>query len=420
MKYPNGYYCVTAGDVVLRLQLTLPYNFSTFKYNPYPVVEFADIPLPGQFWPTSTVEQLCGAQQEYNDYRNRLFNHLKKQSHPKVITSVFSKWPENAWTDEAGEIIRVMTPPGVPPPQVIVPPPINNDLWRALELTAAEMDQIVTLPPVSGGETTGTNSGFQVNQLQEATDSVHAPDIQAHANGFVEVYQKTRKIMAQGYQVPRLLNITGRGHIPDAIEFSKNNIDENADIIVYTGTALSNSPTVRTQQVIELWKAGILQNANDPAEAQRKVLSLLDANGIGEFQEEKRADEEKAQLENLAMGRNEMVKPPIPFDDHRIHYEVHCTQMKSPEFSTWPIQVQQELFAHAIMHAKYVNPQQAIQLALDIGMPQLIPFILPPQQQAPGQPPPEAPPQQPVQNGPPQGQPGQPPNGGPPPAPPPQ
>jgi hypothetical protein len=389
-KYPKGRYVVTAGDIVLRYQEMLPYGFTSMS-NPYPVVEFPDLELAGQFWPTSMVEQLIGPQREYAEGRQRIINHLNKQAHPKIICSIFHKFPENAWNDEAGEVIKILTPPNVAPPQVITPPAISQDQWRSLELIRQEMDEISGLPPVATGEAGTTTSGFQVNLLQEANDAVHAPDVRSHEMAFEELYQKARKIMAQGYVVPRLISIAGRAHIPDVVEFSQNNIDENSEIIVYTGSALANSPAVRTQQVIELWNAGILMDDMNPAEGKRRALSMLDTNGIGEFQEEKKRDEEKARLENLNIIKGQHVKPPLPFDDHIIHYTQHTDQMKSPEFDTLDEMTQKELFAHALLHMKFINPEQAIQTALELGMELLIPMLLPPQLPQPANP--EAPPE---------------------------
>jgi hypothetical protein len=398
-KYPHGAYAVTAGTLLLKYQEVLPYGFELLD-NPYPVVELADIELAGQFWPTCTVEQLAGIQREYNDYRSKLKNHLAKCIHPKIIASIYSKWPEGAWNDEPGEVIQILTPPGVMEPHVVQPPMISPDLWKALEMLRGEADMVANLPPASPQGPGAPQSGFQLNMLQEQVDSVHAPDIRRHEAAFEELYYKLRKIMAQGYDVPRLISISGKNHIPDEVEFSAENIDENAEIIVYTGSALSHSPAVRTQQVIELWNAGILQDSSNPVEAQRKALDMLDAQGITLYQEKAREDEEKARLENLNFTRSQPVIPPLPFDNHTIHYDSHCSQMKGSEFDQYSDVQKKEIYAHTLLHMKYVNPQQAVNTALELGIPELLPMLMPPQM--PGQPPP---PQQASQ--------GQPPPGGP-------
>lgn len=380
-EYPKGRYVVVGGGVVLRISFELPYKMYT-EGNPFPVVEFNDIELADQFWPTSVTEQLIGPQREYSDYRNKIVNHLNKQAHPKIIVSVFSKFPANAWNDEAGEVIKVVTPPGVMEPKVIIPPPISSDIWNALNALNHEIDEISGLPASAVGSPGTATSGFQVSLLQEATDSVHAPDIRGHELAFEELYRKMRKIMKLGYDIPRLIRVAGRANVPDVVEFSGSNIDEHTDIVVYTGSGLSNSPAVRTQQVIELWNAGLLQDDINPAEGKRKALTMLDSQGIGEFQEEKRRDEEKGRLENLKFTRMQPVEPPIPFDDHRMHYNIHTDQMKSPEFDLWQPQQKIQLYVHTLLHMKYINPMEAANTAIALGLPQLVQILLPPQMQA--------------------------------------
>ena len=384
VQYPQGMYALIAGDKVIKYSPLLPYGFAG-DTNPYPVVEFCDLDFAGQFWPTTIVEQLIAPQREYHYIRAKLRNHIAKQVHPKILVSAHSKFPENAWTDEAGEVIRILTPPGIMEPQVIVPPPISQDVWNTLGLIKEEMDTIPTLYRASEGQSGGATSGFQVNLLQEATDSVHAPDIRSHELEYEELYKKMRKMMALGYTVPRLISAIGRNYIPDVIELSTNNIDQDAEIIVMTASALSNSPAIRTQQVIELWKSVILTDDNNPSEGKRKALTLLDTNGLGEFQEEKRRDEEKARLENLSLMRGQPVEPPLPFDDHVVQYMIHVDETKSPGFALWPEPQKQQLYIHIVQHMKYFNPQQALNTLNELGLgqlgPQLLPQMFQPQQQ---------------------------------------
>jgi hypothetical protein len=402
-KYPNGRFTVVAGNKLIRYMETLPYGFAN-DTNPYPVVEFSDLEFAGQFWPTTTVEQLVPAQREYNYLRMKLSNHLAKLVHPKVIVSAHAKWPKNAWTDEAGEVIRILTPPGVMEPKVVQMPPISQDVWNTLRLVKEEFDVIPTLYAVSQGETSGTTSGFQANLLQEANDSVHAPDIRSHELQFEELYRKIRRMMAQGYTVPRFISAIGRNYIPDVVELVSNHIDENAEIIVMTTNTLSHSPAVRTQQVIELWSSGILQNQQNPEEAKRKAFTLLDSTGLGEFQEEQRRDEEKARLETLAIQRRQPIEAPLPFDDHMIHYTVHTDETKSPAFGLYDPQQKTQLYLHIVEHMKYFNPQQAFNTLNQLGLGQFGPMMFPEMYQPP--PPAAAPANQPPSGGvPSQGQP---------------
>lgn len=406
-KYPKGRYVVVAGDRLLRKQDFLPYKFYEDPTNPYPVIEFADTDVPGQFWCPTIVEQMIGLQKEYNLMRSKVAEQIKMMAFPKVIVPVQCQWPKGAWNTEPGEVIRIVLPPGVPEPRIIHPPNLSQDVWNVMNIIRQEFDEVTNVYPASQGAVGQATSGFQTNLLQEAADSVHAPDIRSHEAAFENACRKIRKMMAQGYDVPRLVTVVGRAHIPDVQEFSQDQIDEHADIIVHSGSALSSSPAVKTQQVIELWNAGILGDIANP-ETQRRALTMIDSSGIGELQQERRRDEEKSRLENLRISRGEFVHPPLPFDDHEIHWTFHTDQMKTADFEQWPSERQQELFAHTLVHGKWTDPQKALQLAIELGMPQdFINFLQPmaPPGPPPGQPGAPPPPGQPGMPPPPPGAP---------------
>src|SRR5690606_28528860 len=127
---------------------------------------------------------------------------------------------------------------------VIKPDPIVADTWRHLDIIRQEMDTITNLWPASHGNTGGTNSGFQVNLLQEAANSVHAPDIRLHELAWEEAMYKLRRMAKQFYTVPRMLSVRGKNSGPEVFEFYQNNIDEHAEIRIFTGSALASSPAV--------------------------------------------------------------------------------------------------------------------------------------------------------------------------------
>src|SRR3990167_485441 len=74
--YPKGRYMVVAGGVLLKNVEALPYGFHDMP-NPYPVVDFPDIPRVGQYWITTICEQLVSPQREYNLLRSKLAEHIR-------------------------------------------------------------------------------------------------------------------------------------------------------------------------------------------------------------------------------------------------------------------------------------------------------------------------------------------------------
>lgn len=364
-KFPEGRYACVANGILLK-QGPLPYGFSDCA-NPYPVTEFIDTQMAGRFYPTTVMEQLIGPQKEYNLIRSKVAEQIRMQSHPKILVAKQLQLPDDAWNSEAGEVIEYIALPGIPEPKPWFPPNIAADAWRSLELIQSEFDAITQIYPSAEGNAGGAESGFQTNLLQEAADAAHIPDIRSHELSVEEAAFKLRRIIAKGYDVPRLITIVGRNYEPDVIEFSNTQIDENAEVIVQIGSGLPQMKASKIQSMMELWDRGMLGNPQDP-EARRKVLSSLDLGELESMQEQSRRDEDLAKLENLTFSQGGQVEPPQFFHNHNIHYATHTDQLKSVEAQKWSPEIKQALVIHIIQHMKYINPNSAWNLAVELGL----------------------------------------------------
>lgn len=408
-RFPKGAYRLVAGKVLLIAREELPYGFWDMQ-NPYPVVEFTDVEAVGQYWNTTLVAQLIPIQREYNLVRSKIAEQLRVMAHPKLLAAKQHQIPKGAWTSEAGEFVEYLAIPGIPPPTPWHPPNIASDAWRAVELIKTEFDDISQVYPAAEGKVAGATSGFQTNLLQEATDLVHTPDIRNHELTFEEASYKMRRMMKIGYTVPRLLSIVGQHYAPEVMEFSEAEIDEHATIRVQVGSMLPDLKAARIQAGMELFKSGVMGDPTDPA-VRRRVLSLIDVGTIEETVDIARIDEQQAKLENARFEETGQIKFPEFFEDHAAHYETHGLKLKSPEAQMWPPEKRLLLIAHQIGHLAFQNPQAALVLQQQYGLPPT-PQTAALLQQPPGVPGAPAPPP----GGPPPGAPpGGPPNPGPPP-----
>lgn len=416
-EYPKGRYVVVAGDQLLKQEEELPYDFGTDAANPFPCVEFSDMMLPGQFWPSTMVEQLIGVQTEYNNVRNKAEEQLKLQMHPKLLVPKQANLAPNAYNSESGEKMEYHFIPGMPPPSFLMPPNVATDTWRILEIIKEEFDGISNIRPADVGSVGGGGeSGFQTNLLQEASDSVHAPDIRRNELAIEEASFKMRRLMATGYTIPRLITVTGRNHAPDVFEFSQDHIDEHADIIVQAGSALPTLKAARAKMIMEMHTAMLFGDPNDPS-VKRRVLGMLEVGGTEDATDIIKRDEEQCRMENLKVGKAQPIPAPMPWENHQVHYEFHTDTLKSPEVESWQQPQRDELIRHVILHAKFINPQNALMLAQQFGYADLVQIIQPLVAPITPQGPPGAPPPPGGAPDKPQGPPGGPP--GPPPGPPP-
>lgn len=423
---PQGRYVVVANRIKLWDVPNLPGNFmSVSENNPYPFVEFCDDKAPGQFYPDAFVERMIDLQREYNEYRSKIAESLTMNMFPKLVVANQAGLDENAFNTESGERLNVNMIPGMGLELVkyLIPPNVAADAWNAIASIKKEFDDVTMIYPATTGGGSGQNSGYQTSLLQEAADQVHGPAIQRNAYALEEMYVKIRHLMKMFYTIPRMITIAGRNNIPEVYEFSRDSIDENADIKIEPDTMM---PPLRSQRLetIRGWaKEGLYGNISDPSVLKR-IHDAARMNGFTDPDADKQhRDEEEAQEENIRMNRNEPLSKPQPWENHLVHWELHVDEFKTPEAKLWPPDQMQRNVLHALVHLNYINPQQALMMAGEFGLQQ--PLLQLQQMQAmqamqgqqqgvgPAQGPeqgPQAPPQAPPQ-GPPQGPEGQAPSG---------
>ena len=365
---PQGKYCVVAGGQLMKEAKTMPLGMGNLE-NPYPVVEFFDQNVPGQFWPPTLAEQLVDLQREYNLLRSKLAENLRLMAFPKLLVAKQHQVARAAWTSEPGEIVEYVGAPNLPPPTPWYPPAVNSDIWRALELIQKEFDDLTQIYPVAEGSAGQTKSGFQVNLLQEAADMVHGPDIRAHELSVEESCVKIRRIIKQFYDAPRLVSALGKTYLPEVFEFSASQIDEMADIVIEVGSALPTLKAARQEAVMMLYRERLLGDPMSP-QVQRTALSLLEMGGIEEAYDLSKDDESQARMENrlCSQGMVAKVQRPHIWEDHQVHWDMHCAFLKSEEFRQLDPMIQQQYKAHCVLHLRFIQPQLAMQMLMEEGL----------------------------------------------------
>jgi hypothetical protein len=352
--------------------------------NPYPFIEFMDMPQVGQFYVGTFIEQLIPLQRGYNMLRDKLETQIRLNIHPKWMVTKQARISKGALTNESSEVVEWSYIPGMPEPHAITPGNVAADAWRFAQMLNKEFDDISQIQPSFEGKTGAAKSGLQTNLLQEASDSVHSPDARGFELAIIDASYKIRRMMKTGYTVPRLLSFSGRSNVPEVMEFSSENIDEHASIIVQVGSALSQFKATKIQQLLDLHEKGLLGDPNDP-ELKRRVLGMLDIGGLEQFQEEARADEDMARGENMDILDGQDVPIPLFYEDHLAHYAVHTDELKNPANKGISDDIKRRLIAHTLLHMKWINPVAAYNLAMELGFTQLIQegLIKPPPPPAP-------------------------------------
>jgi hypothetical protein len=116
--------------------------------------------------------------------------------------------------------------------------------------------------------------------------------------------------MKQGYDLPRLMTTIGRNYEPEILEFSQDNIDEAALVIVEATSQLPDLKGAKIQAIIELFTNGMLGDPNDP-DVKRRALSMLEMGELDQAYDYARHDEDLARIENQR-SRKQGTNSPIP------------------------------------------------------------------------------------------------------------
>ncbi len=358
--YPKGRYLVVIGDTIVKQQDELPFGFYDLN-NPFPCVEFQDIPQIGQFWTTTFIEQLIPIQRAYNNLRAQLEEQIDMNIHPKWLVPKQAQIPDSAFTNATAEVVEWNYIPGMPEPHAIVPGNIAADAWRFASLLKEELDDVSQIQPPSEGKVASAKSGFQTNLLQEATDAVHAPDARGFELAIQDAAIKLRRMMKLGYTQERVMTFSGRNSAPEVFTFSNSQIDEHAAIKVQVGSAISGLKATHIQQVLDLWQAGLLGDPMDP-NVKRRTLSSLDMHGLEEAQDKANIDEEQAKTETMDVLKGKEIPVPQFYENHQVHIDIHTDELKSPASKNLSKEKRLALIAHAILHINFINPAAATQL----------------------------------------------------------
>jgi len=375
-EYPKGRKLVVCDGILVKEHDELPFGFYDSPTNPYPCSEFIDTETAGQAYGTTFIEQLIDLQRTYNDTIAKVVENIRAVSRPKVVVYRQHQLADGAYTSSAGEVLELNYIPGLPPPIILQAANVAGDCWNLIQLLEREFDSVSQVYPSSEGRAAGAESGYQTSLLQEATDSVHAPEIRNDEMTIQDAAWKIRRIMKRNYDVPRLIAIGGENSAPEMLEFSQSQINDAAEVRIQIGSMLPDLKAAKAQVLLNFYEKGLLGDPNDPL-VKRRALSLMEMGGYEVLHEEERLDEAEAARENQAITDGQPVEPAKFFQRHQLHIWKHEARMKQPSFASLAPDRQMVHVAHLITHYDFINPMFAMGLRQQYGLTAL-PIATPP------------------------------------------
>jgi len=368
-SFPNGLFSVVINEKVVKYQAN-PYL--QWGCN-YPFFRSRAIPIPGQFWGKSPVEQLRKVQIVYNYVYSLIVTTMERMGKLKWWVPKNAGIEDKVISNKIGDISFYTAQPNVPPPQQASLSPLPYYYFQILDQLDKSFEDISGFHEVKSARLpTGANnpSGVMVNLLLEQDETRLAPAVREYLTTCKNEAKLYLKMVQKLYEEDRILRVVGEDKSAEIIDFRGSKIMGNDDVQVELAPILSDSRASWEQTV---WKALEL-GAIDARTAVRKLKLEHPKTVLNEL-----ADERLALRENILMRAGEQ-RGIQEWEDDQVHLSILESFMRTPTFEKLPGETQGLFIEHRKAHQEQeakkfqqtlnAQVQQAQQMAMATQPPQ--------------------------------------------------
>lgn len=367
-KHPKGRRMFIANGQAITEPEEYPMPIQSESGYEHVVHKMSYIPTPWKEWDQGLGQSLVDPQRTLNDVVNKAIQWKNQAIRPQMLAPVGSIIDRA--TDEDGLIIRYR-PIGGLRPEWREAPPIPNSLFQMADQAIAHMEEIASQRSLPEG----IESGKALSAIYERDSSVHAFILQTLADFHSKLGRHLLLYAQKYYSESRLLQIRGTSAADSGyvMRFKGADIKGQTNVLV---TPESIAP--QTQQAVE---QRVLAYADRGWISPQQAMAAIDGGYAEDLSDDYELDVGKQRREidqMIAMGEPSIPGGDVPiaasYDNHEVHlYELHKF-MKSRDFETQPLPVQEAATAHEQQHQQLQMEAQAqaqaaqIQTAEQLGM----------------------------------------------------
>lgn len=286
------------------------------------IVHIKDIPLVGEFWPTSMTSQVLPLQMETNRGRSQLIENRNLCARPQWIAAE-GAFDRGATGNRPGKTVKWdhITASGIEP-HYVTPPQIPGWVMQILGLTNEDMMDLASRHEASQGiQSSSQTSGRQTAMFRSADDSRLAPGIRQFESCLREVGRHILATCQENMKGDQVIPIVGRGRFAEVAKFSANDVSDKVNITYEIASQLPWAREAMRQHIMTLNEKGKIDD-----DTMFKLLELPTVQKLWEHEQEHRLN---------ARNENEMLEevffPPLPTDNHKIHLQEHERDINMPE-----------------------------------------------------------------------------------------
>ena len=231
-------------------------------------------------------------------------------------------------------------------PKQLTPTHITTDIWRFETMCRTEISKIYGMGEFSQGSIPRELSSYAVQIAIEMDDKFRIRLFNKKKEFIRNVYEVLLSITKQYVKTKRMLKIVGNTKISDNVFFESSDLEGDYGVSSDYGMYLPVDPAARKQQILELVKGNILQNAGID---MKKIISVLVSGDILEVKDLVEKSKQIQEKENLGLISGEDV-PIQPWHEHEGHIESLADFMASMYFENLPLELKTKVFEHKQKH----------------------------------------------------------------------
>lgn len=354
-----------------------------YPFNDLPLVKFPGVRVPGQPYDSSVVEHALPLQKELNKTLSQIVEYKNLTVKPRVWAPTGSI--STRLTTEPGALYEY-NPIGDHKPEIEQLPAIPPYIFEHLANIREALQDVFYITDVTEGTVPpNVEAGVAIDLLQEMATDRLAPVIKLMEHALGRAGQLLLMFAQKYYIEPRMMKIAGSGGSIQVKRFTQSDIAGNISIRCRSGSGLPRTRAGKQALILNLVQQGIMD-----AQEAYKHLDLGDMTGVAKML---RADEDQAmrehdkiiqgipvntvayaqaiqqaeagQLTDPSTGQpiqdpqqmqdaiNNAGLQPLPFENFEGHMSAHALFMKSPDYESLPLEVQEAFQTHYSQTLQY-------------------------------------------------------------------
>lgn len=340
-EHPNGWYAVWINDTVVLAEE---------PFDPMPYDKFASGEVPGRFWSQSVTTNMRPQQIDLNILRTQILENARRIGNPALMKS---RQANVRYEGIPGEVIEYDSTISDAVPSYLVPPPIPVYLENEIARVEKSLEETSGMHDVSRASVpAGVTAASAINLLQEADESLIAPEIRQMEHTLGRIGTKILRLRARFNTDERLLRIAGEDGAWDIQGYKGEMLGPDPNVEVQAGSAMPRSKAAKQAAMTEV--LGLLLQYGVPIEERnlRKYLKDYEVGGLERIFEGFSEDAKQVNRENRQLMNGVPVRINA-FDNHQFHIDEHTDFQKTSTYANLPAQIQEGYEAHVNLHRQH-------------------------------------------------------------------